>query len=126
MAQNYITINGVKIRQPDEGLGYDFETTYTEDSKRTQRGKLTTSRLYTVESFSYSATNVTAEEMKIILHELMKGKFFTLHYWSPYYGAWRDDEFYVGRGSLVFSRLNENEERYDSLTFNMVGRNALK
>lgn len=126
MAQNYITINGVKIRQPDEGLGYDFETTYTEDSKRTQRGKLTTSRLYTVESFSYSATNVTAEEMKIILHELMKGEFFTLHYWSPYYGAWRDDEFYVGRGSLVFSRLNENEERYDNLTFNMVGRNALK
>ena len=126
MAQNYITINGVKIRQPDEGLGYDFETTYTEDSKRTQRGKLTTSRLYTVESFSYSATNVTAEEMKIILHELMKGEFFTLQYWSPYYGEWRDDEFYVGRGSLVFSRLNENEERYDSLTFNMVGRNALK
>ena len=125
MAQNYITINGVKIRQPDEGLGYDWETTYSEDSKRTQKGKLTTSRLYTVESFSYQASNVTVAEMKAILKEIMKGQFFTLHYWSPYYGSWRDDQFYVGRGSLAVGRLNETEERYDSLSFNMIGRNSV-
>lgn len=126
MAQNYITINGVKIRQPDEGLGYDWETTYSEDSKRTQRGKLTTSRLYTVESFSYEATNVTAEEMKTLLQLLLKGEFFTLHYWSPYYGQWRDDQFYVGRGGIAVSRLNEAEECYESVSFNMIGRNPVK
>lgn len=125
MAQQYITINGTKIRQPDEGLGYDFETTFGEDSKRTQLGQLMTSPVFTVESLSYTASNVTADEMKTILQLVMKGTFFTLHYWSPFYGAWRDDEFYVGRGTLAIGRLNETEEVYDTLSFNMVGRNPV-
>lgn len=124
--QNYITINGVKIRQPDEGLGYSFETTYTEDSKRTQRGKLSVTPLFTAESFSYSATNVSVDEMKEILHEILKGKFFILHYWSPYYGEWRDDQFYVGKGSLSIKRLIASKELYESLSFNMIGRNPVK
>jgi hypothetical protein len=125
MAQEYIKINGVKIRQPDEDMGYDFETIFSEDTKRTQAGTLMTSPAFTVESLSYQASNVTVEEMRTILRQIMKGGFFTLHYWSPYYGAWRDDQFYVGRGSLVLGRLNEAKERYTSLSFNMVGRNAV-
>ncbi len=125
MAQEYIKINGILIRQPDEDMGYDFETTFSEDTKRTLAGTLMASTAFTVESLSYQASNVTVEEMKTILQQTMKGGFFTLHYWSPYYGTWRDDEFYVGRGSLVLGRLNEAEERYTSLSFNMVGRNAV-
>lgn len=123
--QDYIKINGVTIRQPDEGLGYDFETTFGEDSKRTQRGKLNSSPMFTVEAFSYSATNLTAAEMKTILQFIGKGSKFTLHYFSPYYGVWRDGLFYVGKGSLSIGRLNQENETFDSLSFNMIGVDAL-
>ena len=123
--QDYIKMNGITILQPDEGLGYDFETTYTEDSTRVQSGTLHASAMFTVESFSYEATWVSVADMKTILQIVAKGKPFTLHYFSPYYGAWRDGRFYVGKGSLVIGRLNAAEERYDSLSFNMIGVNPI-
>lgn len=121
MAQEYIKINGVQIRQPDEGLGYDFETTYGEDAKRTQSGVLKASAMFTVEALSYQASNLTPGEMKTILQFIAHGTNFTLHYYSPYYGTWRDGTFYVGRGNLSIGRLNESEERYESLSFQMTG-----
>lgn len=125
MAQNYIKINNTVIRQPDEGLGFDFETTYTEDSTRVQSGVLHATPMFTVESFSYSASTLTVAEVKTILQLVAKGKTFTLHYFSPYYGAWRDDKFYVGKGSLEIGRLNESGERIDGLSFNMIGVNPI-
>jgi hypothetical protein len=121
MAQNYITINGVKIKQPDEGLGYSFETTYTSDSTRVQSGAMHATPMFTVESFSYVASDLTIAEMQTILQKVAKGGNFTLHYFSPYYGQWRDDTFYVGKGSLEIGRLTEDGEYFDSLSFNMVG-----
>ena len=117
MAQEYITLNGVIIRQ----LGYDFETTYTEDSTRAMNGTLYASAMFTVESFNYTATWLTREEMRTVLQVIAKGRPFTLHYMSPFYGAWRDGRFYVGKGSLAVGRWNEAKERYDSLSFNMIG-----
>lgn len=125
MAQEYIKINDVAICQPDEGLGYDFETTYSEDSTRVQSGVLHATPLFTVEAFSYKASYLTVEEMSQILQLIAKGGNFTLHYFSPYYGAWRDDRFYVGKGSLSIGRLNEDNETYDSLSFNMIGVNPI-
>lgn len=125
MAQDYIKINNTKIRQPDEGLGYDFETKYTEDTTRVQSGVLHLSAMFTVEAFSYTASYLTVDEMRTILQKVAKGRRFTLHYFSPYYGTWRDDLFYVGKGSLSIGRLNEATERFDSLSFNMVGVNPI-
>lgn len=125
MAQNYITINGVKIKQPDEGLGYSFETTYTSDSTRVQSGSMHATPMFTVESFSYAASYLTIAEMQTILQKVAKGGSFTLHYFSPYYGQWRDDTFYVGKGSLEIGRLTEDGEYFDSLSFNMVGVNPI-
>ncbi|MCD8383286.1 MAG: hypothetical protein LUC30_10340 [Clostridiales bacterium] len=125
MAQEKITINGTEIRQPDEGLQFNFETTYTEDSTRVQSGTGHFTPMFTVESFGYSASWLTAEEVSTILQMVAKGKNFTLHYFSPYYGAWRSDTFYVGQGSLEIGRLNTDRERFDSLSFNMVGVNPI-
>ena len=125
MAQNYITINGVKIKQPDEGLGYSFETTYTSDSTRVQSGAMHATPMFTVESFSYAASYLTIAEMQAILQKVAKGGNFTLHYFSPYYGQWRDDTFYVGKGSLEIGRLTEDGEYFDSLSFNVVGVNPI-
>lgn len=123
--QDYIKINGTVIHQPEEGLGYSFETKYTEDTKRVQSGTLKTSAMFTVEQLSYSGANLTVSEMKIILQLIAKGKNFTLHYFSPYYGEWRDAAFYVGKGSLSVARLNEESEYYDTISFNMTGVNPI-
>ena len=129
MAQDYIMIqddNDVwqRIFTPDEGLEFSFETTYTEDSTRTQDGGGHFSPMFTVESFGYSASWVPAAEVHKIL-QLVIGRQFPLHYYSPYFGAWRDDMFYVGKGSMKIGRLNEDEEIFESLSFNMVGLNPI-
>lgn len=125
MAQNYIKINGIKIRQPDKGLGYDFETTYTEDTTRVQSGVLHSTAMFTVESFSYTASFLTVAEVRTILQLIARGGTFTLHYFSPFYGTWRDDRFYVGKSSLSIGCLCEDGELFDSLSFNMVGVNPI-
>lgn len=125
MAQEYMKINGIVVRQPDKGLGYSFETTYTDDSTRTQDGVGHFTTMFTNESFSYEATNLKENEMSQILRQVAKGKNFTLHYRSPYYGSWRDDTFYVGKGSLSIGSWKEDEECYESLSFNMVGVNPI-
>ncbi len=124
--QDYIKMNGVVIYQPDEGLGYDFETTYTEDSTRVQSGVMHATPMFTVEAFSYRATWVPAARMREILQIAAKGSPFTLHYFSPYYGCWRDDRFYVAKGSLSIGRLEYRDEVFENLSFNMVGVNPIR
>lgn len=115
-------INGnPKTKQPDEGLGYSFETTYSDDSDRVQTGDAYITPLFTVESYSYSASDLTLSEMSYILKQVAKGRKFKAHYLSPYEGKWQDGYFYVGKGSLKIGSWKEEEEIYDSLSFNMIG-----
>ena len=125
MAQHRIKINGQDIFQPDEDLTYNFETTYTEDSSRTQDGIGHFTPLFTVEQFGYKATNIPVSEASNILRVIALGGNFTLHCFSPFFGAWRDDIFYVGKGSLNIGRLTEGGEYLSSLSFNMTGVNPL-
>lgn len=125
MAQQYIKLNNTVIRQPDAGLGYNFETTYQKDAKRTQRGNLKSTPMFTVESYSYKATLVTKAEMATILGIIAKGNSFNLYRYSPYYGTWRTDKFYVGKGSLEIGCLKEDSELFESLSFNMIGVNPI-
>ena len=123
--QNYIKMNGQTIKQPDAGLAYNFETTYRDDSTRSMSGAMFATPLFTVEQLGYTATHVSVSEMSQILQIIAGGGAFTLHYFSPYYGAWRDGQFRVGKGSLAIGSLEENGEFYDELTFNMTGDDPL-
>lgn len=123
--QDTIKINGIEIFQPDEDLGFSFETTYTQDSTRVQNGVLHSTPMFTVEQFTYSATDIPVNEAREIISQIIKGEVFTLHYYSLYYGSWRDDSFYVGRGQYSIGSLSENKERLNSLTFNMTGVNPI-
>lgn len=125
MAQEYITMNGIKIFQPDEGLEYNFTTTYTENSKRTQKGAGHFTPLFTVEQFGYTATDVPLDEASKIMKIVAKGKPFTLHYFSLYYGKWVDNKFYVGKGNLDFKRLTIKNGKVNKLSFNMTGVNPI-
>ena len=123
--QATIKINGIQIYQPDEGLQSSFETTYTSDSTRVQSGVMHATPLFTVEQFSYSATDVPIEDVKIILQQIIKGNPFTLHYYSPFYGRWRDDIFRVGKGQYSIGSLKADEEKIETLSFNMTGDNPI-
>ncbi len=114
-----------KIKQPDENMGYSFETTYTEDTTRVQSGVLNNKPMFTVEAFTYHATNVSVAEMRQILQYVVKGYNFKLHYFSPYYGDWKTDLFYVGKGDLAIGRLNESNEYYEELSIQFTGVNPL-
>lgn len=123
--QDTIKINGIQIYQPDEGLQSSFETTYTSDSGRVQSGVMHATPLFTVEQFSYSATDVPIDDVKVILQQIIKGNPFTLHYYSPFYGRWRDDIFRVGKGQYSIGSLKSDEEKIETLSFNMTGDNPI-
>ena len=124
--QDLIRINGVDIFQPDEDLGYAIETTFTEDSTRLQSGSANFVPMFTVEQLSYQATSIPMEEATKILQMVGKGEAFTLHYFSVYYGGWRDGTFRVGKSNTIsIGSLEENNEKLSSLSFNMTGDNPL-
>ena len=121
--QKYL-INGVEIFQPDTDLAWDFETTYTEDSTRTQSGMGVFTEMFTTESFAYKASNVPVDEWTKISRMII-GRKFTLYAWNPHYGRWMEHRCYVGKGSLEIGTLEKNEERYSSISFNMIDINPL-
>ena len=118
-------MNGASIYQPDKDMGYNFETTYSEGSNRTQFGKALLTPLFTVEQYSYEATNVPVTEANKILKAIVKGKNFELYHWSLYHMAWRTDPFYVGKGSLTIGEISPDLKTISKLSFNMQGVNPL-
>lgn len=119
MAQEKYKINGIEIFQPDEDLGWDFETTYTEDSTRTQDGEGHFTEMFTVESFQYQASHVPVAEWTKI-SQMIVGQKFELYAWNPHFGKWKTHKCYVGKGSLVIGTLENDYETYSSISFNMV------
>lgn len=114
-------INGKTIYQPDKDMEYDFQTTYSESSKRTQFGKLIIKPLFTVERYSYKASNVPMEEAGRLIRLIIKGKPFNLYHWSMYHNAWRTDQFYVGKGNYVIGNVSDNHKYVSEISFNMTG-----
>lgn len=124
--QNKILMNGIQIWQPDQGgLGYNFATTYTEDTGRVQTGVMHLSRMFTVEQLSYEASKVPVAEVSKILQIIAKGAPFSLYYFSVFYGMWRTASFYVGQGEANLATLKILEERVERLSFNMTGVSPL-
>lgn len=112
----------VEIAQPDEELKFSWETTYSEDSGRSQTGENYVKPLFTVEAYSYSNTQgLTIKEVSTILKFIAKGKKFKVWHFSPYYGEWRSAEFYVGQGDMVLKRLKKGKEEYSELSFQLTG-----
>ena len=119
-----ILINGTEIWQPDEGISYNFETTYSDDTQRVITGPLIETPLFTVEQLGYEATNIPIESATAIL-QMVVGRRFQLTYFSLYYGGWRTDTFYVGKGGANIGRLNPTDMILESLSFNMQGVNPI-
>lgn len=127
MVQEKILIDGYEIVQPDT-MEPNWETTYTEDSGRVMSGKAYTDPMFTVESYSFEVTELTPEEAKEILTRIVprpSKPTFKLHYFSWFYGKWRTDEFYVGKGSLKCKTLEVDHEILESISCNLIGVNPI-
>ena len=127
MSQNRISIDGWDDVQPVT-FDYDFQTTSSEDSSRTMSGKANISPLFTVEAFSVEYQDLTIAQTSALLKRIVQKSnkpFFSLFYFSPYYGNWRTDKFYVGEGSLKIRTLESGEERISSISCSFVGKEKL-
>ncbi|MBR2716429.1 MAG: hypothetical protein IKD79_01670 [Oscillospiraceae bacterium] len=124
MAQERFLFDNTDIVQPDDGLGYDFETTYSEDTTRVMSGALCETALFTVEALSFKASNIPLATASALLRAVT-GRRFSFHYLSAYYGTWRTDTFYVGKGSLSIGPVLEGGEKISSVQFNIVGVNPI-
>lgn len=126
LAKEMIKMNGIAIHQPDKDMAYSFATTYSGGSNRTQYGDGRFTPLFTVEQYGYSAKDIPASKVTEILWIIAKGETFTLHHYSLYHAAWRDDPFYVGKsGNITIGELSEDGKRVSELSFNMTGVNHL-
>ncbi len=119
--QERMMMNGIEIWQPDTGLKYSTETTFTEGSVRAMNGIGYFDPLFTVEQLGYVATNVPQPEVTKILQIIDNAKKFNLHYFSMHYGKWKDAVFFVGKGEYDVASWKVGEERVKSLSFNMTG-----
>lgn len=119
MSQQKYKINNIIIWQPDKDLGWSYETTYTPDSTTTQDGVGHFTEMFTKESFSYSATHVPVAEWTKI-SRMIVGKKFDLYAWNPHFGKWMTMRCYVGKGTLNIGNLEDGNESYSSISFNMV------
>lgn len=127
MAQERILIDGWGDVQPTQ-FDWDFATTSTDDSTRAMSGAAYITPLFTVESFAVVYRNLTVAQCSRILQSIVQrpGRpYFTLHYFSPYYGSWRTASFYVGQGSLKVRTLKVGQERMQEISCNFVGRDKL-
>lgn len=127
MAQKKITFAGVEIVQPDEMMGFSFETTYTSDSGRPASGVANVSPMYTVQAYSLKWTRLTLAEAAAILNagNAVRGGSFAVYYPSAVAGGWTTDYFYIGQGSLSWQSAEENNELIDGLSFNIIGVNPI-
>ena len=117
--QNRVQINDSDIWQPDQDMDWNYETTYTPDSTRTQDGTGHFTEMFTIESFGYKASAVPVQEGTKILQKIV-GKKFDLFTWNPYFGKWMKHRCNVGEGSLSIGSLEEGGETYSSISFSAV------
>ena len=117
--------DGIEIAQPDKGMGFNYETTYTEDSGRIQSGAAIVAPMFTVKSYSYSRNHPTTAEVAQILGYIANGSKFEMYAFNPKTNAWGWDVYYVGQGSMSIGYLTPDGGHYDSFQFNAVGVNPI-
>ncbi len=119
------TGDGVEIAQPEQGMGFNYETTYTEDSGRVQSGKAIVTPIFTVKSYTYTRAHPTVAEVAQILTYIIGGGKYEMYAFDPKTGTWGWDVYYTGRGDMSIGYLCPDGGHYDSFSFNAVGVNPI-
>lgn len=120
--QDYIKINDIKIKQPDEdGYTAVIATTSTEDSNRDMGLTMHNTPIGSVEGYDLKWTDLTLAEAAQILQQVLNKSSFKVHYLDILTGTWRDGYFYASNYNAPAGTLKEGEECWDELTINIRG-----
>ena len=111
-------------RQPIE-VQFNLATTSTSDSGRNQFGYATNNVLFTVEAYKITFPKLDKTDMSGILQAIKGKPSFKFHYFSPYYGSWRDDYFYVANIESTKVFVKDDYEWINGLTFQITGVNPV-
>ena len=126
--QDRVSVDGFREVQPTK-FDWSFETTSTQDSGRAMSGAAYITPMFTVEAFDVEYRNLTVAQCSLILKAIVQKPskpFFSLHYFSPYYGAWRTAQFYVGNGSLSIKTLKSGKEHMQAITCRFIGKDKVQ
>lgn len=120
--QDYIMVNGIKIKQPDEG-GYSalLATTSTEDSGRDMSLVMHNTPMGTIEGYDLKWTELTLSEASEILQQVVNKSSFTVHYLDILTGTWKDGEFHASNFNAPAKTLVDGKECWDELSFGIRG-----
>lgn len=120
--QDCIKFNGIKIAQPDEdGYSAILATTSTDDSDRDMTLEMHNTPIGTVEGYDLKWRDISAKEAAKILSQVLNRESFTVHYFDILTAKWRDGEFYASNYNSPCGTLEDGEEYWDELSFNIRG-----
>lgn len=118
--QEFIKISGITIKQPDEdGYSAVLATTSTDDSDRDMALEMHNTPIGTVEGYDLKWTDLTLQEAAQILKLVVNKPRFSVHYCDILTGTWRDADFYASNFNSPCKTLEDGEERWDELSFNI-------
>lgn len=124
--QDRLTINGIDIQQPSyDGYAAVLATTSTDDSDRDMSLTMHNTPIGTVAGYNLKWENISAEEVAKILGQVLNKSSFTVHYFDITTATWKDGEFYASNFNAPSRSLEDGEEKWDELSFNIRGVNAV-
>jgi len=120
--QDYFKLNGVIVKQPDEdGYAAVLSTTSTDDSDRDMSLVMHNTPIGTVEGYDLKWSYLTPVEASEILREVLNKPSFMAHYFDIITGGWRDGRFYASNFNAPVKTIEDGEEYWDELSFNIRG-----
>lgn len=126
MAQEHLRFGTYTAPDVDEdGYTVQLATTSTAKSTRTQKGNMKNTVMFTVEAYNLKWTDISAKEASNILRQVMNKNEFDFYHFNAYKAQWETGKFYASNYNLPVVRLNNGEERYSELSFQVTCINPL-
>lgn len=122
--QEYISFNGVVVKQPDKYSAV-LATTSTSDSDRDMALVMHNTPIGTVAGYDLEWSYLTAQEASEILRQVLNRPSFTVRYFNILTASWENGEFYVSNFNAPAKILEEDKEYWESLSFNIRGINPV-
>ena len=126
MAQQHLRLGNYQPPDvDDDGYTPAYVTTSTSGSIRTQRGVMKNSVMFTIEGYDLKWSNLTSDEAKKILQEVMNKNSFSFFHYAVHNEQWETGDFYAANFNVVIDQLNEGAERVQELSFQVTSINPI-
>lgn len=125
MAQQRYRFNGYEpIRQPTS-VEFSYAVTSTADSGNNQYGVMKNVVMFTKEAYKITFERLKSDEVSEIMQRVLGRGSIEFYYYSPHYGRWRTDQFYVANLNGQIATVKEGKEGSKSLSFQITGINPI-